>query len=112
MAEQGSEMETAEFTYSRGVTGRKKLVDDLKSDIGRAKKEFTGSKLTDIKTVISNYWQGADANKFYSELTAKAKEAAKACDKYVNTIETALTSDASAFDKMQESNASSIANLK
>ena len=107
-----AEEQTAEFTYSRSAAGKKKLIADLKSDIGRAKKEFTGSKLEDVKTVVKNYWQGADADKFFSELTAKAKEAAKACDKYVSTIETSLDSDSTAFDKMQDSNVSSISGLK
>lgn len=105
-------MSTLDKTYARSAAGRKKLVNDLKSDIGRAKAAFTGEKLTDVTNVVKRYWKGADADKFCSELSKKAKDAAKACDKYVTTIEASLNADASSFDKMQQTNASSIASLK
>ncbi len=89
------------LAYGRDADGRTKLLNDLKADIGNAKKELTGSNLTAIITAVDNNWSGADAEKFKKELKEKAESLQKSFEAYSAIIESSLTQDATGFAKMQ-----------
>ena len=93
------------LTYGRDAEGRKKLLQDLQADLKAAQNAFVGNELTNVIDTVNKYWLGSDANAFVKDLKEKANEVSKTCGKYSSFIETALTSDATNFEKMQSTNA-------
>lgn len=97
------EMKNADF--ARDKSGRKKLVANLQSDIDKAIKALTGSEYNNVRTTVSKYWVGTDADQFKANLQLSAKELAALFKEYKATIQKALDTDSKQFAGMQSQNA-------
>ncbi len=86
--------------YGRSTSGRNQLVTNVKSDLNKAKSAF--KQLTDINNAVKKYWAGTDADRFMSQLKAKADAAAKKCDTFKSVVESALAADDKNFRSLQD----------
>jgi hypothetical protein len=99
-------------SYGRDTAGKKKLVSDLQSDIDAAIKVLTGAEYNKVKTTVSNYWVGADANEFKTSLQLTANELAALFKTYKATIQKAMDTDSKQFASMQSKNASVVSSSR
>ena len=96
----------AQMTYGRDAAGRKRLVTDLKADLAAAKKAF--ADVAEIKSAVAKYWRGPDATKFMEGFETMSQAAGKACTKFGEYVDNALSADAKNFNTMQNTNASQL----
>ena len=102
----GLEIKNAD--YGRSVSGRKKLLADLQSDIDKAIKALTGNEFNSVKSEVSKYWVGEDAEQFKTNLKLSAKELETAFKEYKSKLASALSTDSKQFASMQSKNAAQI----
>ena len=98
--------------YGRDVAGRKKLLSNLQSDIDKAIKALTGTEYNNVKTQVSKYWVGADADQFKTNLQLSAKELATLFKEYKSTLAKALDTDSKQFASMQSKNAAQVSQAR
>ena len=101
-------LEIKNADYGRSVSGRKKLLADLQSDIDKAIKALTGNEYNAIKTEVAKYWVGEDAEQFKTNLKVSAAECEALFKQYKSDLAKALSNDSKQFASMQKKNATQI----
>ena len=90
-------------TYGRSDAGTAKLIQDLKSDIGRAKKKLSTGD-ADYKAFVNTIranWSGSDAEVFLAKFQKSVQDCAKKINDYSSKIETRINADNKGFKSMQ-----------
>jgi len=101
----------ANMSYGRSTTGMNKLKSNFQSDIDKAVNYLGGSEYQNLINTVSRYWTGPDADKFIKEIQKMLSQDAASFKTYNKTVQDALSSDLSYFDKSQVNNANNITRI-
>lgn len=96
-------------TYGRNKAKINDLAGSYEASITSLKKALYGNDggpdtYSALMKTIDNYWVGADADQFKSDVSKKRDEISKKLDNYQNKVREALNSSYEEFIKFQSNN--------
>lgn len=91
-------------TNARSTSGIKALAANYEADIKKVLNAIQGSKYTELKSTIRNYWQGADCDYFIQQLDKTTSDLKTQIAGYTSQMTNALNQENMDFRKFQANN--------
>ena len=96
---------TGTDTYARSATGAKTLKNTaFASDIARIRKTLDESHLNNLKKVVHEYWQGADAEDFLNDINKTRTTILSKINTLDKQFDAAIDAEAKEFASFQTKN--------